>query len=543
MQPFTKQLHQVENDLEKRVEERTAELVNANKFLQQQINERKQVEEELHAMRRTLESAVEGISRLNIQGRYVTVNHAYAKIVGYEPEEMIGMEWSETVHPDDVVTMTAAYQKMLNDGKVEIEAKGLRKDGSCFYKRLVMVKAYDQQEQFIGHYCFLKDITEKKQLENQFLRTQRLENLGLLASGIAHDLNNILTPILAIAQLLPETLPNLEQRHQQMLQILQTNTKRGTDLVKQILSFARGVEGQRTCVQVKHLLLDIEDIAKGTFPKSIEIQKNVEDDLWTVTADPTQLHQVFMNLIVNAHDAMPDGGVLRICAKNILIDEHYARMNIEATVGSYIIITISDTGYGIPPEIIEQIFDPFFTTKKVGKGTGLGLSTVLSIIKNHGGFIEVDSKIRDSTYFKVYLPANEEISSSTAEDVTVTRGDGELILFVDDETAITDITKTILENNNYKVLIANNGIEALTIYAQYKHQIKIVVMDMMMPSLDGATAIRALQKMNPSVNIIAMSASNSNQAIQAGDDTIQAFLAKPFTIYELMNSLHRLLEK
>ncbi len=535
LKQVNQQLHQAQNNLEKRVAERTAELAQANTQLQQEINERKQVEKELHAMSKSLESAVEGISQLDTQGRYIAVNNSYARIVGFQPEEMIGRDWQRTVHPDDQEKMSAAYEQMLADGKVEVEAKGVRKDGSIFYKQLVMVKAYDQQEQFIGHYCFAKDITEKKQLEAQYLRAQRLENIGILAGGIAHDLNNILTPILAISQLLPITLPNLDEPNQRMLDILEANTKRGADLVKQILSFARGTEEQHTLVQVMHLLLDIEQIARGTFPKSIKIQRNIADNLWTVAADPTQLHQVFMNLVVNAHDAMPNGGTLSISAENLFIDEQYAKMNIEAKVGPHIAIAVADTGVGISPEIISQIFDPFFTTKEVGKGTGLGLSTVLSIIKKHDGFLEVHSEVGKGSCFKVYLPASGETASQTAESVERPTGNGELILFVDDETAIAEITKTTLLTHNYRVLIANDGIEAIALYAQYKHEIKIVVMDMMMPLLDGKTAIRALQKIKPSVQIIAMSDSNSSQV------NAQAFLPKPFTTPDLLKTLHSLL--
>jgi PAS domain S-box-containing protein len=635
------------------------------------ITNRKQAEEEIHSLRISLESAVEGISRLDTQGRYTSVNHAYANLVGYQPEEMIGMEWAVTVHPEYQEKMIAAYQQMLADGKVEVEAKGVKKDGSSFYKQLVMITAYNQKGEFTGHYCFAKDITErqvalrdrklaeekireqaalldvttdaiivrdlqnrivywnkgaehlygwqaeevkdknineilyketllqlevplktvvesgtwqgelnkvtkygkniivesrwtfvrgdggqpkfiltvdtditdKKLIEAKFFRIQRLENLGILASGIAHDLNNILTPILAIAQLLPLTLTNLDERNQHMLEILETNTKRGADLVKQILSFARGVESKRRILQVKHLLLDIEQIVKGTFPKCIEIKRNIPDNLLTVAADATQLHQVFMNLAVNARDAMPNGGTLTISAENLFIDENYTKMNIEATVGNHIAITFADTGTGIYSEIIDKIFDPFFSTKEIGKGTGLGLSTVLGIVKKYGGFIEVSSQVEKGSCFKVYLPASEETTRQITEILELPRGNGELILFVDDETAIADISKTTLETHNYRVLIANNGIEAIALYAQYKNEIRVVVMDIMMPSLDGPTAIRALQKMNPLVKIIAMSGSNQIQEqAQARNIGVQRFLSKPFTTTELLNALQTIIE-
>jgi PAS domain S-box-containing protein len=650
-------------DLELRVKERTAELMQANLLLLRENQERKLAESALYNLKAALESAVEGISQLDTQGCYVTVNHAYASILDYEPEEMVGMQWQLTVHPDDQVMMVAAYQEMLANGKVEAETRGIRRDGSIFYKRLVMVTAYNQQQQFIGHYCFCKDIsehkqaeakiheqaalldvatnaifvrgldstifywnkgaeilygwqseevigrnandilypeipsqlpeiltavitkefwhgelgkvrkdgkeiivdsqwtlvrdenkqpkfiltvdtdiTEKKQLESNFLRTQRLENLGILASGIAHDLNNILTPILAVAQLLPLTLTHLDQRNQDMLNILEKNAKRGANLVKQILSFARGNEDKRSFVQVKHLLLDVEQMSQGTFPKSIEFRRNIDDDLWIVNADATQLHQVFMNLAVNARDAMSNGGTLAITAENQFIDENYTKMNIEAKQGNYILVTFADTGVGIPKQILDKIFDPFFTTKEVDKGTGLGLSTVLSIVKNHGGFIEVHSNDQGSI-FKIFLPAvNNELTTKIKEDATIVNGNGELILFVDDEIAIAEVSKRTLETHNYQVLTANNGIEAIAIYAQNKLEIKAVIIDLMMPSLDGITTIRALKIMKPDVKIIAMSGSDTSEdKAEAREYSVQDFLTKPFTANDLFSALHGLL--
>ena len=209
------------------------------------------------------------------------------------------------------------------------------------------------------------DITEKKQLESQLFRTQRLESIGTLAGGIAHDLNNILTPILMSAQLLPLMLSDVDERTEQILKLLEDNAKRGSALVKQVLSFARGVSGESKVIQVGHLLWEIKDFAVQTFPKSIEVWTDIPKDLWTILGDATQIHQVLMNLCVNARDAMPGGGTLSITAQNMSIDENYARMNLEARVGSYIQITVSDTGSGIPQKIIDRIFEPFFTTKGV----------------------------------------------------------------------------------------------------------------------------------------------------------------------------------
>jgi len=626
------------------------------------ITKRKQAEVELRDISTALANAVEGISRLDTQGCYLAVNKAYANACGYEPEEMLGISWKNTVHPEDLEKLTAAYQEMLNRGKVEVETRSVRQDGSIFYKHIVMVAAYNEKKQFIGHHCFMKDITErvkseqkmreqaelldiatdaifvkdidgiimfwnkgaerlygwkkeeiigknafdilyktpseylaikqtllsqgewkgelhkvakngkeiivesrwtlvrdeagnpksilvvntditeKKQLEAQFLRAQRMESIGTLASGIAHDLNNILTPILMAVQLLELQLR--DERSMRLLPILKNNAKRGAELVKQVLSFGRGIQGQRTIVQVRHLISEIRHIAKETFPKFIEFSNDIPQNLWTVSGDATQLHQVLMNLCVNARDAMPNGGTLSINAENIIIDENYAKMNIDAKVGRYIVITVSDTGMGIPPEVIDRIFEPFFTTKEVGKGTGLGLSTVIGIVKSHGGFVNVYSELGIGTEFKVYLPALEANENQQLPDTKWPKGTGELILVVDDEPPVRDTVISFLETHGYQVISANDGKEAIVTYMQYKKQISLVLLDMMMPNMDGTVTINKLQKMNPNLKIITMSGLATNTlTVEVAGIHINGFLSKPFTAEELLETIEKVLKK
>jgi signal transduction histidine kinase len=290
------------------------------------------------------------------------------------------------------------------------------------------------------------DITEKKQLEAHFLRAQRVERLGTLASGIAHDLNNILSPMLMGAQLLPLKFPDVNDQTRQMIKTIETSAQRGAGLVKQILSFARGVEGKRVSLQMNHLLLEIRKIIQQTLPKSIDIHADISPDLWMILGDVTQMHQVFMNLCVNARDAMPEGGVLQINAENLLLDEQYARMHLDANVGPYVVVTVTDTGTGIPPDILHRIFDPFFTTKEIGKGTGLGLSAVLGIVKSHGGFVDVQSEVNKGSTFKVYLPASPSTALPTNEHLELLLGQQELILVVDDEAAIRESTQNNARN-------------------------------------------------------------------------------------------------
>ncbi|HEX7316630.1 MAG TPA: PAS domain S-box protein [Pyrinomonadaceae bacterium] len=385
------------------------------------------------------------------------------------------------------------------------------------------------------------DITERRKIEQQLLRAQRMESIGTLAGGIAHDLNNILSPILMSIQMLQ--MRTQDDSSRQWLQMLQTNAERGSDMVRQVLSFARGVEGERVTLQPKHLIKDVVGILKDTLPKSISIKYDVPPDLWVVSADATQIHQVLMNLCVNARDAMPEGGELSIRAENVVLDDNYARMHLEAKPGRQVLINVSDTGNGIPPEVVGRIFEPFFTTKEVGKGTGLGLSTALTIVRSHGGFINVYSEPRRGTKFAVYLPAVEAAADTSARlqsDLPI--GRGELVLVVDDEESIRHITKATLETFGYRVIAAADGTEAVGLYAQHREEVAGVLTDMMMPFMDGPATIRALQKMNPQVKIIAASGlAGQDKAAEATAAGVQLFLPKPYTAEKLLKALALLL--
>jgi CheY-like chemotaxis protein len=357
-----------------------------------------------------------------------------------------------------------------------------------------------------------------------------------LAGGIAHDLNNILTPILGFTQLLPLKIPNLDESSLKMLQLIRNNALRGSQIVKQVLIFSREIETEWELLNLAQVLEEVLRLIRETFPKSIVIEDFIAPNLWMLDGDSTQLHQVLMNLCVNARDAMLDGGKLVISAENLGLDEQYSCTDLNIEVGNYILITVTDTGMGIPQDTIDRIFDPFFTTKKPDKGTGLGLSTVIGIVKNHGGTIEVKSDRQNGTQFKIYLPASEAIAVNEAiSPKTIPSGQQELILVVDDEATIREVTKATLESYNYRVITASDGIEAIAIYAQQSQEIKVVLMDLMMPEMDGLTAMRALKKINSSVKLIATSGLATQENITTAESIgIQAFLVKPYTTEKLL---------
>jgi two-component system, cell cycle sensor histidine kinase and response regulator CckA len=531
-------LREANEALELRVQKRTAELQTANELLKQEVERRQRVQERLELAQ---EAGEIGTFEWNIQTHEVrwipSLRSAYGMLQGSFDGRYD--DWLRIIHPDDRAGLEQEmWQAVHRHTGLDTEFRVMCSNGET---RWIAVKSsvfYDLQtpQRMIGVHI---DITDKKQLEAQFFRAQRLESLGTLASGISHDLNNILTPILTVIQLLSLKFPNLDDQTRRLLEVIENSAQRGSELVKQILSFARGVEGKRISLQVNHLLLEVKQIIQQTFPKSIAISTDIPSDLHPILADPTQLHQVFMNLCVNARDAMPLGGSLHITAENLWVDEDYARKHLDAQPGLYVVIAVSDTGSGIAPDILHHIFDPFFTTKEVGKGTGLGLSAVLGIVKSHGGFVDVSSEVGQGSRFKIFLPvaqANVSFEENTPEPLF---GNQELVLIVDDEAAICEITKTALEAYNYRVLTASDGMEAIALFADHKDSIYAVVMDIMMPTLDGLAAVSLLHQFNPDVHLIAMSGLNSTEAVAQTERLgFQGFLSKPFTALELLQILH-----
>jgi two-component system, cell cycle sensor histidine kinase and response regulator CckA len=506
------------------------------------LRERKLAEQKIREQVALLNVTTDAILVRDLDNCILYWNKAAENLYGWQAQEACGKDANKLLYKEQLPDVSTAVSTVISQGQWQGEVTRVTKDGKEILVESRWTLMCDEEGKPKSILSVDTDITQKKLLEAQLFRAQRLESIGTLASGIAHDLNNILTPILAVAQLLPLKFPNLYEQDKHLLEILENSAKRGADLVKQVLSFARGVEGKRMTLQLKHLIREVIKILKETFPKSIEVSIDLVPDLWLVSGDGTQLHQVLMNLCVNARDAMPNGGTLSIVAENLFIDENYARMHLEAKTGPYTVTTISDTGVGISPEIIDRIFEPFFTTKEQGKGTGLGLSTVIGIVKSHGGFVNVYSEVGSGTSFKIYLPAVQGMETQPVEEMKVLAGNGELILVVDDESSIQEITKASLEAYNYKILTASDGIEAIAIYAEHRDEISAVLIDMMLPVLDGLTAIRTLQKINPQIKIIATSGLMSSTKLAAAiDNGVKTFLPKPYTVKELLHTLQAVL--
>jgi PAS domain S-box-containing protein len=505
------------------------------------ITEQKRIEARF---RRLVDSNVQGVFFWNTNGETTGANDAFLRMVGYTREDLDAgrIRWAAMTPPELVEQDMRALRELATRGVCEpFEKEFIRRDGSRVPILVGPAMFEDNQDE---GFCFVLDLSERKKLEQQFLRAQRVESIGTLAGGIAHDLNNILAPIMLSVNLLKSECDTPKTRG--ILKMVADSAQRGADIVGQVLSFARGLEGRKSEVQPSLLFKELEDIIKDTFPKDIQLRFTVPNDTWTLFGDPTQVHQILLNLCLNARDAMPEGGSLIISAENRVLDEHYAKMDNQAKPGRYVCITVTDSGTGISRENIERIFEPFFTTKEPNKGTGLGLSTVMAIVKSHEGIVNVYSEPGKGTTFKVYLPAMEaspQAQQNQTQQLMLPRGNGETILVVDDETSILAITGQTLEGFGYRVLSANDGAEAVAIYAEKKNEIAVVLTDMMMPIMGGPSLVSVLLRINPAIKIVRSSGLSSygsgNRFLEAG---AKHFLTKPYTAETLIKTIRAVLE-
>ena len=491
-----------------------------------------------------LDTTADAVVVYDLDGRVVFWNRAAEKIYGWTRDEAIGRHLAEDLYVDPKKFQETS-RITLEKGEWAGDLRSLSKDR----RELIMETRWSLLREKDGRPKSVlgvkTDVTEKRKIEVQFIRAQRMASLGLLAGGIAHDLNNVLTPIM----LSIDALKRIAQSHPEAAGVVETiemSTRRGSDIVQQVLSFARGMEGQRIVIQPKYLLQEIEHIVRDTFGKDIRLHFSMPHDTWTIVGDPTQIQQVLLNLCVNARDAMPGGGDLTLTARNCVVDEHYRAMNPQATPGLYVVLQVSDSGTGIASDVLDKIFEPFFTTKPVGKGTGLGLSSVQAIVKTHDGFIDVYTEAGRGTTFKVYLPAQPsagEIAEFTPEEASLPRGRGETVLVVDDEPSIVTITRQTLESFGYKMITAQNGAEAVAVYAQERENISVILTDLSMPVMDGRATIYAMLKIDPKVKIIAMSGMDESQsAIMAANAGIKHFIPKPYTAATLLKTVRSVID-
>jgi len=506
------------------------------------VSERIRAQQKIAEQGALLDRAQDAIIIRDLHSTITYWNQGAANLYGWQNEEALGKPVIGLLYRESASYLNT-IQLLLRDGEWSGEMHHLTKSGREVIVESRWTLLRDDRGNPQSILTINTDITEKKRLEAQFLRAQRMESIGTLAGGIAHDLNNVLAPIIMSIDLL--RMSSKSASDLEILDQIDTSARRGADLVKQVLSFARGVGGRRVIINVTNLIKDVVKISKETFPRSIEIKSKKQDGLHSVIGDPTQLHQVLINLCVNARDALPQGGSLTVSACNMQISDEMAE-RMQAQPGHFVQITVADTGTGIPPEIHDKIFEPFFTTKEIGKGTGLGLSTVLAIVRSHGGFLRVESEVGQGSQFHIYLPYSDQMEEalSSHSKTVVPRGNGETILVVEDEPPVRTLLKSILESHGYQVVIAENGAKGISTYAQSSQDIKAVITDMMMPVMDGPAMIQSLRKISPKLPIIAISGLyetlNIEKATAAGANR---FVAKPFAVETILQTLHSVIHQ
>jgi two-component system cell cycle sensor histidine kinase/response regulator CckA len=489
---------------------------------------------------RTLFSAIsDAVVVFDSEARYVKVGPTKYQFLFRDKieESLIGKSVYDLM-PLETATLIHEKIKYILDLKRAINFEFSVKSGDKKFWYFVSASPFTEESVL----WIARDFTEKKLLEEKMQRTQRLEGLGMLAGGIAHDLNNLLAPIMMAAEIykIKLTDPSLVN----ITETLITSTNRGKELVKQILTFSRGFSPKFIHLNISDQLEEIKKLIQSTFPKKINLQIDLQDNLLSVLGDATQLHQVLLNLCVNARDSMPNGGQLTIKAENFHLSEKESKAE-EVKAGEYLLLTVNDTGSGIPDDIQSKLFDPFFTTKEEGKGTGLGLSTVRTIVKEHNGFIKLKSQEGKGTEFKIFLPAIEYRESGKVKEWVkeIPFGNSELILVIDDEISIQNMTREVLETYGYRVKTFFNGIDALFFLAdQPAGEVKLVITDYNMPKVDGFDTIKLIRSKEPNIKVIIASGSTDLLLhLQETGINVQGTIQKPFTSSQLLQVIQNAL--
>jgi PAS domain S-box-containing protein len=474
-------------------------------------------------------------------GRFLYCSPSCDRITGCSREQLEADHrlFDRLIHPEDRerVRDRITSERTLDERGMEFRL--VHPDGTLRWVDLVHQPIWGPDGRFLGQRGSARDITERKRLESLVLRMQRQESLSRLSSGIAHDLNNILAPIMMAGDLLQTA--SLTNAERECVEMIRTSSERGADMVRQLLTYSRGVDGHRAQINPVAVVRDVARMVAETFPKGIDVRLNMPADAWPVDADRTQLHQVVLNLCVNARDAMPRGGTLSITLERVDLDEIGASLLPPARPGPYVVLTVADTGQGIPGDILDKIFDPFFTTKEAGQGTGLGLSTVHGIVASHGGVVDVHSTPGMGSEFRVYLPSAPVRTADAGDesDAAITRGTGQRVLVVDDERLVREMLRFSLESHGYSVTVADSGAQALELYGRSPGEFDVVLMDTWMPHMDGLSTTRRLADIDPSARVIAMSGlAEVRETALATSPVVKLFLMKPWRTVDLLNAIH-----
>lgn len=507
------------------------------------VSEQRAALQELRMLHAALNATAAAWMITDVEGRIEWVNPAFTRLTGYPAEDVLGRRPSVLNSGVHSIEFFRKFWETILSGEVwEGDLQNRRKDGTLYQEHSV-VAPVRSPDGSISHFVAMKhDITEQRQLELQLARAQRLESIGMLASGIAHDLNNVLTPILLSAEFLKEDIP--DPKAQERVDVISQMAQRGAGIVRQVLTFARGEDGgEHRLLDASMVVKEIAQLARETLPRNIDVKVEGAGMGLLVRGDITQLHQALLNLVLNARDAMPTGGRLTLRLQAVEISEEDApRHSLQA--GLFAQISVEDTGCGIPPEVIERIFDPFFTTKPRGKGTGLGLSAVYGVARSHSGSVGVESTVGEGSTFTLWLPARETAAcgSEPSAPVNGLQGGGRVVLVVDDEPQIRWIVGVVLRRHGFEVREASDGVEALALFNTRRPEAwALALVDMVMPRMGGEQLIPRLQALAPNLPIISTSGYVPEEVAQSLAQPLA--LPKPFTEADLLRVMSEALKK
>jgi two-component system cell cycle sensor histidine kinase/response regulator CckA len=542
---LTKRLQEAKESLETRVQERTAELAQTIKALHKEIIEHKQAEEECQRLALAIEQSAEAVFMSDSEWRITYVNPAFDRLTGYTRDEIIGQHTrilKSYAHDQDFYYQIRGAISRDNVWSGRITTR--KKDGSFFEAETTVSSVRDSKGCIINYVSILRDVTHELRLERELRQSQKMEAIGTLAGGIAHDFNNILTAIMGYTEMAQRKMSKCDAAAHD-LERVQHATLRARELVSRILTFSRQSEQERKPVQVASIVEEVLKLLRSSLPSTIEIYQHITTipKGGMVLADPTQIHQLLMNLGTNAAHAMRiGGGILSVSLSDVEVDASQIALFPDLMPGSFVRLTVSDTGHGMEECVKERIFDPYFTTKKVGEGTGMGLAVVQGIIKSHGGAISVHSEPGQGTTFHVFLPKLDAEILHETETIDSPQGGTERILFVDDETMLAELGQNILESLGYAITVTTSSYGALKLFCADPQAFDLVITDMTMPRLTGKDLAREIIAVRPGIPVILCTGfSELINEKQAKDSGISEFIMKPYTVNGLDKTIRRAL--
>jgi PAS domain S-box-containing protein len=544
-------LREIHAQLDALVEERIADLQKAKEQLQREVAERRRVEEALREseerFRTVFEFAALGIA-IDVEGRLIQTNRALQEMLGYTAEEFRGMLFTDFTHPDDVEA-SMRLARGLHEGKYDnywVEKRYYRKDGRVVWARTTVSAVRDAGGKILYVIPLIEDITERKRLEEQLRQSQKMEAVGQLAGGVAHDFNNQLGIIKGYVDLVLRATPEDSPVRHNLLQVRET-VLRSARLIRQLLLFGRKQPMEMRPTDLNYQVRELQKMLRRLLGEDIEVELDLTEGLWTVNADPGNLDQVIINLSVNARDAMPGGGALRFRTRNEVIDEAHCRQRPEARAGRFVCLAVCDTGVGMDEEVKARLFEPFFTTKGPGRGTGLGLAVVYGIVQAHEGWIAVESRVGQGSRFEVYLPVLElgTEAEDTAERPLLPdryRGQGERVLLVEDEPMLRAVTEQALVENGYAVRACGTVAEAMEAFRREGGD--LILSDVVLPDGRGTDLVFQALRERPGLAALLVTGYTDERADwdrvrEAGLTLLQ----KPFETADLLEQIYRALQR